>query len=512
MYIKFYFVGDFKVNYFIVNNINHKITGIEKSVMNRLKLFNDFNLEAKIITLAWNSSLHKNAHTFGVSKQVFSMYDFFQESINVQINTVRDWIAFWEDDLNYEIKYVPNTNDLRVYHNGTRIIYASFRDSNYKLLDYVNYFDTRNVKMKREYYDSRGFLSRVRYMRTKEMPVCDTYLTPSGKIKLEVYFDPYQEKEVVTRIMLFDYNAKDYTFDNTNELIAFFYEQLYKDGDLFFSDKTAITSPPFLITDKKVPVISVLHSTHVKNNNDIEGSDIKNIYNCVFNHLDRFSGILVSTVQQKKDVEKRIQSKIPVFNIPVGYAQQKEANFTPVVPHGPLKLMSIARYAPEKQLDHQIRLINKLKDDFDQIELHLFGFGGELNKLKELTDSLNLENHIKFRGFIPNITNEMHHFHASMITSNMEGFSLALLESLSNGLPAISYDIPYGPSELIVNGKNGYLVPRNDEDKLYETIKSYLSNPDLQKTFRDTCMTESQKYAQSEIIKKWLHLLGEVTS
>ena len=47
----------------------------------------------------------------------------------------------------------------------------------------------------------------------------------------------------------------------------------------------------------------------------------------------------------------------------------------------------------------------------------------------------------------------MHHFHASMITSNMEGFSLALLESLSNGLPAISYDIPYGPSELIVNGK-----------------------------------------------------------
>jgi len=55
-------------------------------------------------------------------------------------------------------------------------------------------------------------------------------------------------------------------------------------------------------------------------------------------------------------------------------------------------------------------------------------------------------------------------------------------------------------------------VPRNDEDKLYETVKSYLSNPDFQKTFRDNCMTESQKYAQSEIIKKWLHLLGEVTS
>nr|WP_279390431.1 glycosyltransferase [Mammaliicoccus sciuri] len=312
--------------------------------------------------------------------------------------------------------------------------------------------------------------------------------------------------------MLYDFHSKDYIFDNKNELVAFFYEHLYKDGDLFFSDKTAITSPSFLLTDSKIPVISVLHSTHVKDNNDIEGSDIKNIYGSVFNHLERFSGILVSTLQQKKDVEKRIQSKIPVYNIPVGYAQPIEPNYSPTVPDGPIKLMSIARYSPEKQLEHQIRLVDKLKEDFEQIELHLFGFGSELNKLKELVDSLSLEEHVKFRGFIPNITKEMHKFHVSMITSNMEGFALALLESLSNGLPAISYDIPYGPSELIVNGKNGYLVPRNDEDNLYETVKSYLSNPELQKTFRDNCMTESQKYAQSEIIKKWLHLLGEVKS
>ena len=500
------------MNYFIVNNINNKITGIEKSVINRLKLFNSYNLSAKIITLSWNPNLHKNAHIFGVNKQVFSMFDYFQESINIHMNTVKDWIEYWQHDLNYEIKYIPNTNDVRVFRNGKRFIYASFRDSDYKLLNFVNHIDTKDKKCKRDYYDSRGFLSRIRYMCAKEKPVYDAYLTPNGQVKLEIYFDQNQEKEIISRIMLYDFHSKDYIFDNKNELVAFFYEHLYKDGDLFFSDKTAITSPPFLLTDSKIPVISVLHSTHVKDNNDIEGSDIKNIYGSVFNHLERFSGILVSTLQQKKDVEKRIQSKIPVYNIPVGYAQPIEPNYSPTVPDGPIKLMSIARYSPEKQLEHQIRLVDKLKEDFEQIELHLFGFGSELNKLKELVDSLSLEEHVKFRGFIPNITKEMHKFHVSMITSNMEGFALALLESLSNGLPAISYDIPYGPSELIVNGKNGYLVPRNDEDNLYETVKSYLSNPDLQKTFRDNCMTESQKYAQSEIIKKWLHLLGEVKS
>lgn len=42
----------------------------------------------------------------------------------------------------------------------------------------------------------------------------------------------------------------------------------------------------------------------------------------------------------------------------------------------------------------------------------------------------------------------------------MEGFSLALLESLAHGVPVISYDIKYGPSELITSDFNGYLITK----------------------------------------------------
>ena len=50
----------------------------------------------------------------------------------------------------------------------------------------------------------------------------------------------------------------------------------------------------------------------------------------------------------------------------------------------------------------------------------------------------------------------------------MEGFSLSLLESLSHGVPVISYDIKYGPAEMINNGENGYLIQKDDENALYE--------------------------------------------
>ena len=59
----------------------------------------------------------------------------------------------------------------------------------------------------------------------------------------------------------------------------------------------------------------------------------------------------------------------------------------------------------------------------------------------------------------------------SLITSNMEGFSLALSESLAHGVPVISYDIKYGPSELITSDFNGYLITKNDEDALFDKVK-----------------------------------------
>ena len=47
---------------------------------------------------------------------------------------------------------------------------------------------------------------------------------------------------------------------------------------------------------------------------------------------------------------------------------------------------------PEKQLIQQIELINRLKDTFPNIELHMYGFGKEEQHLKERIQELGLEN------------------------------------------------------------------------------------------------------------------------
>ncbi|MBC3043422.1 glycosyltransferase, partial [Staphylococcus epidermidis] len=95
----------------------------------------------------------------------------------------------------------------------------------------------------------------------------------------------------------------------------------------------------------------------------------------------------------------------------------------------------------------------------------------------------------------------------NLITSNMEGFSLALLECESHGVPSISYDIQYGPGELIQDGKNGYLIEKNNQHMLFEKVKLLLNNPQLQQSFSHHCIETAQKYSQTQIMLLWKNLL-----
>ncbi len=80
---------------------------------------------------------------------------------------------------------------------------------------------------------------------------------------------------------------------------------------------------------------------------------------------------------------------------------------------------------------------------------------------------------LNFMSFKTHINEEIAKAELMLSTSKMEGFGLAILESLSVGTPVISYDIDYGPSEPIQDGFNGYLVPKGDINQMVERLINY---------------------------------------
>ena len=143
------------------------------------------------------------------------------------------------------------------------------------------------------------------------------------------------------------------------------------------------------------------------------------------------------------------------------------------------RFIFLGRISPEKQIDHIIYAYKKFIDLGYKTRLDIYGKdeNNTKDKLVNLLRQLNLENKITFYDHTDSPLEEFEKSRASFLTSEFEGFGLTLMESIEMGCPVISYDTRYGPSEIISNGENGYLVKQNDIDSLSQCMVDIINNP-----------------------------------
>ncbi len=497
------------MNYFVGLNLGATLTGIEKAQINRLHLFEEGGLSAKCIYTSFNTRLHENAKSFGVEGRCFSLYDFFQESEDYEETKRDNWLDYWGNQCGFLIKHVPKSNDIRVYDkNDLFLMYVHFSDNTYSNLVYINYFDENRKKIKREFYDSRGFLSKVNLLQKDQTIYAELFFDKYGKVKLEKYYHLENKEQQLTKIILKNYQHRDYFFVNEMELQTFFFDELYQKGDLYFCDKNKFLAEPLSKTSKQVPVCSVFHSTHALGQDDVLNSAIKTHYRFVLNHPKKFQRIIVSTKKQKQDLLDRYTTELPeVTVIPVGYTENHSINIEKKQKN---KIIGVARYSPEKQIPHQIEVMSRLVTEFPDVELHLFGFGSVEKEMRELIEKYQLHQNVFIRGFAIDLFAEYSSSSLSLLTSKIEGFSLAVLEAQGFSVPVISYDIRYGPGEMIEDGVNGFLVEPNNKEMLYDKMREFLKDELLQKQFMIESEKNAARYNKEIIIQKWQDLVSDL--
>jgi len=92
------------------------------------------------------------------------------------------------------------------------------------------------------------------------------------------------------------------------------------------------------------------------------------------------------------------------------------------------------------------------------------------------------------------------------LTSLIEALPVVLIEAMMTGNAIIAYDCNYGPSD-IVNEKNGFLIPLQDQKKFIEKLEYLTQHEEALKSLMSSSYEESKKWKKQEVLEKWKKVL-----
>ena len=168
-------------------------------------------------------------------------------------------------------------------------------------------------------------------------------------------------------------------------------------------------------------------------------------------------------------------------------------------------ILAIGRLRRQKRFDILLEAVAAAVEK--NLYVIILGEGPLENDLKTLVKKLDLENRVSFAGFQKNPYAWLFRADLFVLSSDYEGFPNALLEAMACGTLVISTNCPSGPSEILINGVNGMLVPTADAKALAGTISHVLFNRELKKRLVQNALETVKDYRLEKIIQQYAELL-----
>jgi glycosyltransferase involved in cell wall biosynthesis len=142
----------------------------------------------------------------------------------------------------------------------------------------------------------------------------------------------------------------------------------------------------------------------------------------------------------------------------------------------PVRLVTIARLCEQKDFATLLRALARLRDldwRLDQV-----GDGPLKYDIQGLARDLGLADRIAFLGRSAAVAPILARAQVYLLISNWEGFPRSILEAMRAALPVIASDVG-GVREAVLEGDNGFLVPRSDDRVLADRLRRLIGSPDL---------------------------------
>ncbi|MDQ7823093.1 MAG: glycosyltransferase family 4 protein [Candidatus Eremiobacteraeota bacterium] len=143
-------------------------------------------------------------------------------------------------------------------------------------------------------------------------------------------------------------------------------------------------------------------------------------------------------------------------------------------------LLSIGRFVPEKGHKYAIDVAERLKVHYPAMKLFILGEGWEMNTFRSLVCERGLSDTI----ILPGYRRDLNYFYSLtdiyLRTYLIEGGNLSNYAASAYGNPIVGFDTK-APTETIIDGHNGFLVPTKDVEKMVACLMELASDEELRR-------------------------------
>lgn len=174
------------------------------------------------------------------------------------------------------------------------------------------------------------------------------------------------------------------------------------------------------------------------------------------------------------------------------------------------RVIFVGRFDYQKQPMEMIRIWEKIHPKHPDWQLDIYGEGEQLQELEAKTHSLVMN--IVVHHPTDHIFDCYRESSIMVSTSLFEPFGLVIPEAMSCGLPVVAYDCPYGPSSLIENGKNGFLIEQNNISNFVDRVCMLMHDIELRRRIGKEAVLSSQKYNALNVMPLWNQLFEQLLS
>lgn len=166
------------------------------------------------------------------------------------------------------------------------------------------------------------------------------------------------------------------------------------------------------------------------------------------------------------------------------------------------KIISVGRLDEQKDHKTLIYAFAKLSNDYPDLTLTIYGDGELRGFLQNLIMDLNLQDRVFLPGISMDVEKNLVAADLFVFPSIAEGFSNALSEAMSCGLPVIAADCA-GNMNIIEHEVNGLLFKCGNVEELVLLMQRLLNNPEYCNKLAINAQNIVNKFSEVGILKLW---------